>query len=52
MKFRAPYTGTRSNNVCSMAMPQDEACIANFWIKRKISIPGQAQISVPGDNKV
>lgn len=50
MKFSAPYTGTRSNNVCRV--PQEEACIANFWFKRKISIPGQAQISVAGDNKV
>jgi len=28
------------------------ACIANFWVKRKILILGQAQISAVGDNKV
>ena len=52
MKFRVPYTGTRSINVCSMENDSRRACIANFWVKRKILSLGQAQISVAGDNKV
>lgn len=28
------------------------ACVANFWVERKILIVGQAQISVAGENKV
>jgi len=33
MKFRVPYSGTRSNNVCSMTVPQEEHALQISGLK-------------------
>lgn len=38
MKFRVPYTGTRSNNLCSMAMPEKEQVLQISGLKGRFLV--------------